>query len=286
MSAGLAAPTFDHLARAWSLDPALIAALASSGVAYVAAASRLPRWPATRTAAFLAGLAVLVVALQSGIDPYAERLLSIHMTQHLLLSLAAAPLLVLGAPVSLALRTLHGRRRARLAAGLRSHPMRTLGHPAFAVGAFAAVTALAHLTPFYEAARRSPGLHVLEHLGFLATGVLLWLAVLGTEPLPRRAGPVGRTAMLLLAMVPMGLVGAWLASASEVRYRSYLAPARAWGRSALGDQQLAGALMWVGGALPLGAAMVLLAWWGLRREHARALAREAAEARRARVAPG
>lgn len=286
MSAGLAVPTIEHVAYAWRVDPGLVAALALGAVVYVAATRRILRWPPMRTAAFLAGLVVTFLALQSGLDAYAQSALSIHMVQHLLLSLAAAPLLVMGAPVSLTLRTLHGRPRARLAGGLRSRPVRALVHPAIAVGAFAAVIVLAHLTSFYEAALRDPRLHALEHLAFLATGMLLWTTVLASEPLPRRAGAIGRTVILLLAMVPMGLVGAWLASAPDVRYRSYLAAAHAWGRSAMGDQQLAGALMWVGGGLPLAGAVVALAWSSLRREHARALAREAAEARRAKVAAG
>jgi cytochrome c oxidase assembly factor CtaG len=268
-------------AVAASADPALLATLALGAGGYALAARRARRWPRSRTAAFLAGLALIAVALQSALDADAGRLLSAHMGQHLLLAVAAAPLLALGAPVSLALRSLHGRRREQLASALRSAPLRALTHPAAALGAFAAAMALWHLPAPYEAALRHPALHALEHLSFLGTAYLLWGLVLGVEPFRHRLGAMGRAAVLLLAMVPMGLVGAWLASAPGVRYHAYLAPAAAHARSALDDQQLAGALMWVAGALPMAGAVVALAWSALRSEHGRTLAREAAEARRA-----
>lgn len=247
--AGTGIATARGLATGWHPNAGLVAALAGIAAAYGLAVWRVRRWPPSRTAAFLTGLGVVAVALGSDLDADADRLLSAHMGQHLLLTLAAPALLALGAPVSLALRACHGRRRAWLARVVRAAPVRVLANPAVALATFAATLMLVHLPVAYEAALRNPGLHVAEHFAFGAAGFLLWTSVLGAEPVAHRLGAVGRTVMLLLATVPMGAVGAWLVSAPAVRYGFYLAAGHG-GPAVLADQQLAGALMWVGGRAP------------------------------------
>jgi len=101
-----------------------LATLIAAATAYAIGLRRVRRWPVRRTVAFFAGLAVLAVALLSGVDAWADRLQSVHMVQHTLLLLVAPPLLCAGAPATLALRTLRFRRR--LATGLRRLP----AHPA------------------------------------------------------------------------------------------------------------------------------------------------------------
>lgn len=273
------APSPGDVLSAWNLHAGLSAALLGNAVAYVWAAVRVSRtgsaWPRIRTGAFLAGLAVLAASLESGIDAYSAELLSVHMVQHVLLTLVAAPLLLLGAPVTLALRALPRSARRPLAAAVTSRAARALAHPAVAWSGFAAVTVGTHFSPLYDAAVTSPGLHAVEHLLYIGSGLLLWLPVVGADPVPRSEQPAIRILYLLLAMPPMALVGVGLATASEVWYPSYLEPAQALGVSALADQQEAGMIMWLGGSLFLAAATVVIGWAALVREERRQAAREA-----------
>jgi cytochrome c oxidase assembly factor CtaG len=271
-------PSLADLATHWQLDPGLallaLAALALYGWG-VRRAGRGRGWPWTRAAAFAAGVAAALAALCSGLDGYATELLSIHMAQHLALTLVAAPLLVAGAPLALALRTLPRGGRQALARLLRSRVVALLTHPLSTWTLFVGVILASHLTGLYEAALRHPAVHAGEHLLFLATGILFWLPVLGIEPIRHRPGWVGRTLYLLLAMPAMGFVGVVLSISAHVRYPSYVAPARAMGVSALGDQHAAGALMWAGGSILAAALTAWISWSWLVREEAREVAREA-----------
>jgi putative copper resistance protein D len=205
------------------------------------------RWPAWRTVSFLSGLGVILLALQSGIDTYDQRLLSVHMLQHMLLLLAAPLLLLAGRPLTLALRSLprvRGRELARLLVALRP-----LANPYFALGAFSAVLLVSHLRPVYGATLAHPSLHEAEHGLFLLAGILLWSPLLDADPVSsRRLSGLGRLVYLLAAMPPMALLGAYLNRATSIVYPAYAAPARAVRVSAVADQQQAGALMWVGGS--------------------------------------
>lgn len=232
-------------------------------------------WPLGRSACFGLGVLVVVVSFCSGLDGYADVVLSVHMAQHLALALVAAPLIVAAAPVTLALRALpHGGRRA-LAGAIRSRPARVLTHPLVTWTLFAAAMIGTHLTGLYALALRYPALHAAEHAAFLGTAFLFWLPVLGADPLPHRPGWTGRMLYLLTAMPAMGFAGVVLASDRHVRYAAYLAPARRLGISALADQHVAGTMMWVGGSAIAAVLTLIAAWTALLQEERRALAREA-----------
>lgn len=235
------------LLRHWQAAPALDLLSALYGALYLAAAARLRGgWPARRSLAFLAGLATVLVALQSGYDSWDARLLSAHMVQHMLLLLLAPALLLGGHPLLLALRTLPPGRRPAAARALRI--VRPLGSPAVCVAVFAAATILTHLPGFYDATLRHPPLHGAEHLVYLAAGVWMWWPILGDEPLPsRRLGGLGMLVYLLVSMVPMALVGAFLDRHPTLVYGAYAGAPHATAASALADQAQAGAIMWVGG---------------------------------------
>jgi putative membrane protein len=265
----------------WELDPPIAGGLAIATALYLAGVRRARRWPARRTAAFLAGLALLAVALESGLQRHGDELLSVHMAQHLILMLGVPPLLLLGQPLVLALRTLPSRWRDALALVVRGRAARVVVHPAVALGVFAAVVVATHVPAFYEAALRSDALHGAEHSAYLWASLLLWTPVLGVAPMPRPPSPLMRLLVLLSTMPPMALIGVVLMSRDNVVYPSYGAGAARWGVSALADQQVAAALMWVGGSLALIAITVGVAGVALRREEARAVARESYERRRA-----
>jgi len=277
------APSLSRLAASWQLEPAIAVWALAAAVLYVLAARRT-HWKARRTASFLTGVAVVAVALQSGLDVYADELLSVHMVEHLALTMVAAPLLVAGAPVTLALRTLRGSSRRAVARALTGPVSSTLGRPTVGLAQFVAVTLLTHLTGFYELALRNQSVHALEHALYLASALLFWAPLVAADPIRHAPGWLGRTFCVLLAMPAMSLVGIVLEISGRVRYPAYLAPARAMGFSALADQHDAGAIMWVGGSV-MGAMIVLgLAWAALAGEERRARAHEAHADRRAREA--
>jgi len=246
-----------------SADAVLCAELLALAAAYLWGARRVRRWPAGRTAAFLAGLAAIAAALVV-LDGAAHRRLSAHMVQHLLLAFVAAPLLVAGSPLALALRATGARARRLL-------PVPALGHPVIGWVALPAAMAATHFTGIYDAALAHPVVHAAEHGVYLLAGVLFWRPVLGADPVPHRPGPVGRLLYLTLAAGPLAVVGVALASSHRPWYAAY-----ATSPGALADQRAAGELMWVGGGLMLAAIVMLSTWAAVEREHRRRLAYEEA----------
>ena len=212
-----------------------------------------------RTVLLLGGLATIGVALESPLDTLAATRFSAHMVQHLLLTLVAAPLLVLARPVTLALQaTSAATRRRLLLPALHSRALAILTSPPVAWCGFALVLWASHFSPLYQAALANPGLHALEHLAYLGTAVLFWSAVAAVDPAPTRLSPPARILFLFLAMPQMTFLGLAIYGARHALY-----PAYGTGAAALADQRLAGALM--GGAgvvvfLPA-VAVLLLDWW-------------------------
>ena len=231
----------------WRLDWGLSVQAVLVACLYVMGARRTrQRWPWRRTASFIAGIGTILVALESGLDTFDDRLLSVHMVQHLLL-LTVAPLLLLGGrPALLALRALPSRERRILARAL----IRARGFtgPLWCLGVFTAVVLATHVPAFYDATLRYPPLHDAEHLAYLIAGSLMWWPLLDGDPAPsHRLNGLGRLVYLLVAMSPMVVIGAFLNRHLTLVYPAYGPPAHALGVSAIVDQQQAGAIMWVAG---------------------------------------
>jgi putative membrane protein len=241
------------------------AELVALAAAYVVAARRVRRWPAARMVAFLAGLGSIAVALLV-LDGAAHRRLSAHMVQHLLLAFAAAPLLVAGSPVALALRATGLRAGRRPTAAIAA-----LGHPAAGWVALPAVMALTHFTGIYELALEHPAVHAGEHIVYLLAAIAFWRPVIGADPVPRRPGPIGRLLYLALAAGPLAIVGVAMSSSTRPWYATY-----ATGPDALADQHTAGAIMWVGGGVALAVLVMVTTWAAVEREHRRRVAYEEA----------
>jgi cytochrome c oxidase assembly factor CtaG len=234
---------------------------------------RAARGPAAvswrRSALFLAALGAIAVALESPVDAGAATRFSVHMVQHLLLALVAAPLLVLARPVTLALQVATPQARRRLVLPLlRSRPVAVLTSPAVAWCGFALVLWATHFSPLYEGALTDPGLHALEHLAYLGSASLFWSSVAAVDPSPARLSPPARMLYLFLAMPQMTFLGLAIYSARHVLYPFY-----GLGPAALADQRLAGALMGGSGVLVVvpAAGALLLDWWA-REERAAARA--------------
>ncbi len=230
----------------WSLEATLPLALS---VAYVAALRRFPAG-GRRAAAFLAGCALLALAVASPLDTLAREYLVLgHLWQNVILAEWAPLLLVLGLPPALAGRLARGRVR------------RGLTHPFVALPLWAGTYVLWHLPPLYDGALRHPhSLLPLEHATYVAAGVLLWWPVV--QNVPRSLASQSRAAYVFAAFVlsaPLGLV---LALVPRPIYAFYAdAPERVWGLSRLADQQFGGISMAAEQSLVFFAAF---AYWFMR----------------------
>ena len=268
-SGGAPAPTLAFVIGWWSLGSLPWIGTVVAAAAYLIAARRVnrrhPRVPIQvwRQVAWLSGLAMVLVALVSSIDLYAGDLLSIHMVQHLLLTLVAPPLLALGAPVTLLLRVAGPATRRRvLLPILHSRAVRVVASPLGAWSLFTAAMFLTHFSPLYEAALENDGVHVAEHLVFLVTGMLFWWPIVAADPVPGRLRYPARVAYVVLQMPVNAAVGLAIYFAPTVLYAHYATLERTWGPTARVDQQVAGAIMWGAGDLILLATVpILVAAW-------------------------
>jgi len=251
--------------RGWELHPDVLAVLAVAAGAYATGVWRVRRWRTRRSIAYAAGLFALGVALLSPLDAAAQTALRPHMAQHMLIAMVAAPLLVAGAPLTLALRAARPPARGRLTALLNQPAARALVHPIATWSLFALVLLGSHFTPVYDAAVGSDAVHAAEHAAYLWAALLFWLPVLGAGPLPRRLGWLSLTAYHLATMPVVSIVGVVLLYAPEPLYASY---------PLLADQQAAGMVMWLGGTMMLGFAAVAIGWRELLREERHQVARE------------
>lgn len=285
-------PTFPGVLLEWRFEPVLLAVLVASAVAWLVLTRRVgrahqghphPRW---RDLAFLAGLATLAVALTSPIEAYEGELFSVHMLQHMLLELVAAPLLLLGAPATLALRAATPSARRWLLAVLHSRVVSILSFPLLAWVLFAAVNWGWHFSSLYNDALENSWLHDVQHLTFLGAALLFWWPVVGADPSRWRLPHPVRLFYLFLAMPQNSFLGIALMSAPTALYPHYLTNLRDWGPSPIVDQNVGGMLMWVGGDVVFLLAMgfVVAAW--VRAEDRRTARQDAREdARLSRAGP-
>jgi len=219
----------------WSFVPGAIVVVALLTVLYVR------RWRevdagAARLASFLAGMALILVALVSPVDRLAEQLFFMHMTQHLLL-LDLAPILVLLGLTKVILRPAT-RRLVRLerAAG-------PLAHPVFAIGAYVVVMWIWHIPAMYDAALEHDVIHAVEHVMFGVAGGLYWWHLLSPIRGRKRLGGMGPVAYMVATKLLVGLLGVGLAFAPEAIYDFYERQPGYWGLEPGTDQAIGGLIM-------------------------------------------
>lgn len=262
--------------RAWHLDPVLVPLLTAAGVGYLIAlraarrSGRRPP-PVWRAIAYFAGLAALAVALLGPPDHFNGVLFWVHMVQHLLLTLVAAPLLVLGRPIWLVLWALPPRtRRGVLRATLGSRPVRSslrlLTHPLTALFLYNGSFIAWHLPSLYQAAVVNELVHELEHASFFGTALLFWQVLLDPRPWRPRLSTEAAVLLLFVTWMASDLLCATVTLSSELLYPIYAAQPRPWGLSPLGDQRLGGAIMWAAaGVLYVALLLAFLAYPAMRR---------------------
>jgi len=215
------------------------------------APERFPEW---RLASFLGGLLVIYIALASPLDAFASWLLSVHMVQHLLLTMLAPPLILQGAPFLPMLSALPRRFvRSGLGPFLNEPRLKKLGgllvHPLFAGPLFMFSNVLWHLPAFYELALSSPAWHRVEHLSFLATALLFWWPVV--QPWPSRPACQRWVVIpyLLIVDIQNTALSGFFTFYGRVLYPTYASAPRITGLSAIDDQTFAGTIMWVPGSV-------------------------------------
>jgi len=236
---------------------------------YAVGVRRMRRhWPAWRTATFFGGLVALLLALVSGIDLLATRLFSVHMIQHMLLTVAAAPLLILGAPPRPLLRGLPTAVRSGIVRPLaRSRTVRAavnlVRHPLVAGALYVGGLYAWHVPALYDAALADERIHVAEHAWFFVTAVIFWSVVIDPEPFRGTLAYAARLPYLLVAGAAQNTVlGGLLSFSSRLLYGAYALGPERYGLDPVTDQRIGGAVMWVAGDLVfLAAASVSFFLW-------------------------
>lgn len=253
---------------AWVWWPSVVAGITTLTIAYLAAVGPLrERFPGSSPLSrsqvrwYLLGLGVILFALVSPLDVLGdEYLFSAHMTQHVLITLVAPPLLLLGTPGWLLRPALSLRGVALLA--------RALTHPLVAFALFDANLIFWHLPALYDATLHSEPIHVAEHLLFMSAAVIAWWPILSPlAELPRLSYP-RQILYLFLQALPMTVLSAVITFAPFPLYEAYIEAPRLFGLSVMADQEIAGLIMWMPGGMVYFVAMTIVFFrWTSREEH-------------------
>lgn len=257
---------------AWNLTPditlgtLLVAGLYSGGLWRLR--HKMARIRSWRHVSFFAGLATVFVALQSPIDPIAERVFLVHQVQHLLLRMIGPMLLFLAAPqgVLIAGMPKTARRRLlipvitnRLVGGLFAF----LSYPAIATALFIGALYFWQIPRYHDLAILNDNVHYLMHASILLTGLVFFWRVLDTRPAPQSTRYGVRLMMLWIMILSNIVIGSYLAFKGSVHYSAYAQFGRLWNLSALGDERLGGALIWIPSSMMgVVAVLIVVHMWG------------------------
>lgn len=250
-----------------SVEPFFLVSCLVAALLYGWGVVRLRRrgdaWPVGRTVAFGLGLLTVLLVMCTRLNDYGMVLFSVHMVQHMVISMLSPILLLLGGPVTLALRALptagRGRRGPRelLVALLHSRYVRVVSHPAFTVPMFIASLYALYFTPLFDALMGSTVGHLAMMVHFLAVGLVFFWPIMGVDPGPHRSGYVMRILELFAGMPFHAFFGIALMMGSEPMVGTFAHPPASLGVSALSDQNAAGGIAWAFSEIP--SVVVLLA---------------------------
>ncbi|MFG7942757.1 cytochrome c oxidase assembly protein [Streptomyces cacaoi] len=259
-----------------------LAALALYGWAVVRLRRRGDAWPVGRTVGFVVGVLTVALVMCTALNDYGMVLFSVHMVQHMVISMLSPILLLLGAPVTLALRALPsasrgpgGERRTGprelLVALLHSRYMRVITHPVFTIPLFIASLYALYFTPLFDFLMGSKAGHIAMMVHFLAVGLVFFWPIMGVDPGPHRPGYVMRMLELFAGMPFHAFFGIALMMASEPMIETYSDPPASLGVSALSDQSSAGGIAWAFSEIPSVIVLVALVfqWYVTEQRQAR-----------------
>jgi cytochrome c oxidase assembly factor CtaG len=212
--------------------------------------SRGDRWPVGRTVAFAGGMLVFYFATTSGLAAYDTTLLSVHMVQHMLLSMVVPLLLALGAPVTLALRTLPKRPRAWLLVALHSRLAKVLSFPPLTFLLFVLSPWVLYFSGWYDASLRSAYVHEMMHVHLVLVGSLFFWPLVGLDPVPGRVAYPFRLLLMTLTLPFHAFLGVTIMGQQQLIAGDwYRGLPETWLPDPAKDQHLAGGLLWGSGDL-------------------------------------
>ncbi|OBJ20974.1 copper resistance protein CopD [Mycobacterium colombiense] len=282
-------PTVARILFDWRFDLIFGSAALVFAALYVAALVRLRRrgdtWPPGRAFSWLLGCLVLLFVTSSGVGRYMPAMFSMHMVVHMCLSMLIPILLVLGAPVTLALRALPaaGRddppgMREWLLAALHSRVSRFLTNPVVATVLFVAGFYGLYLSNLFDTTASSHAGHLAMNLHFLLSGYLFYWVVIGVDPTPRPIPPLAKVAVVFASLPLHAFFGVVLMGTKKVLGADYYRSlGLSWHTDLLGDQHLGGGIAWSAGEFPLVIVMLalLIQWARSDRRTAKRLDRAA-----------
>ncbi|WP_330237885.1 cytochrome c oxidase assembly protein [Streptomyces sp. NBC_00525] len=260
----------------FSADPFFLTGCVLAVLLYGYAVLRLRRrgdaWPVGRTVLFMIGVLTIALVMCTRLNDYGMVMFSVHMVQHMVISMLSPILLLLGAPVTLALRALpvapRGRKGPRelLLMLLHSRYMKVVTHPAFTIPLFIASLYGLYFTPLFDFLMGSTVGHLAMMVHFLAVGLFFFWPIMGIDPGPHRPGYVMRMLELFAGMPFHAFFGIALMMASSPMVEVYKNPPASLGIDALSDQSAAGGIAWAFSEIPSVLVLVALVFQWYRSE--------------------
>jgi putative copper resistance protein D len=251
--------TATSLFSEWSLEPVSFVLTVWVAGLYVWGTAVLRRrgdhWPIGRTLAFVGlGMGSFFVATSSGLAAYDLTLLSVHMVQHMILSMLVPMALALGAPVTLALRTLPPRPRRWLLAVLHSRVAKVLSFPPLTLAVYVVSPWALYFSGWYTASLHSAYVHEMMHIHLVLVGSLFFWPILGIDPVPGRVSYPFRMLLVVLTLPFHAFLGVTIMGQEELLGGSWYpdlhnGPMGAWLPDPADDQHLAGGILWGSGDL-------------------------------------
>lgn len=265
--------TFERVLTLWRPDALVLMVAVLAVVAYVHGLRRLRirgvPWPVSRTISWLAGVAVAVVVLCGGLATYAPAMFSMHMVQHMTLSMLVPILLALGAPITLALRALPANKRggdrgARewILEILHSRVARVVTHPVVALALYVVTLYAFYFSPLFEWAMDEHIAHMLMIVHFVGVGSIYFWPIIGLDPMPRKLPPLGRMLLLFASMPFHAFFGVIIMMSTTVIAGDWYAALKLPWIDPLTDQNTGGGIAWGTAELPVLAVLlvVIVAW--------------------------
>ena len=212
-------------------------------------------WSHVRTLVWVLGWAMVWFVTSSGVGKYAMAMFSVHMVQHMALNMAAPILIVLGAPVTLALRTLRPSRgrgpREWILGVVHSKFAKAVSHPLIALAIYLSSLYVMYFTPMFEWAMRSHAGHLFMLVHFLGAGCLFFWVIIGPDPKPHKLSYPAKVLIFFIALVFHAIFGLTLMLTTEVIAESWYAGlGLEWHTDLLDDQQTGGGIAWAFGEIP------------------------------------
>ncbi|MET8613001.1 MULTISPECIES: cytochrome c oxidase assembly protein [Streptomyces] len=271
----------------WSAEPFFLVTcllgLALYGWGVVRLRRRGDTWSMARTVSFVSGVLTIMLVMCTKLNDYGMVMFSVHMVQHMVISMLSPILILLGAPVTLALRALPTAGRGRtgprelLLMLLHSRYMRVITHPLFTIPMFIASLYVLYFTPLFDFLMGSKTGHIAMMVHFLAVGVVFFWPIIGVDPGPHRPGHLMRMLELFAGMPFHAFFGIALMMASTPMVNTFLHPPASLGIDALSDQSSAGGIAWAFSEVP--SVLVLIAllfqWYGSEQRQAKRKDRQA-----------